>query len=92
MVYGHKSPGLVDIKPTIDGNEFPMQARLSLEPQKDGSIKLVTHPKQEQPDFDKPFMGVAFSEQDKEQLQKTGHGARVFELEVNGEKYLSYLA
>lgn len=81
MVYGHKSPGLVDIKPTIDGNEFPMQARLSLEPQADGSIKLVTHPKQDQPDFDKPFMGISFSEQDKEQLQKTGHGARVYELE-----------
>ncbi|MBN9302520.1 MULTISPECIES: DUF3945 domain-containing protein [Dysgonomonas] len=92
MVYGHKSPGLVDIKPIIDGNEFPMQARLSLEPQKDGSIKLVTHPKQEQPDFDKPFMGVAFSEQDKEQLQKTGHGARVFELEVNGEKIPSVIS
>ena len=69
-----------------------MQARLSLEPQKDGSIKLVTHPKQEQPDFDKPFMGVAFSEQDKEQLQKTGHGARVFELEVNGEKIPSVIS
>ena len=92
MVYGHKSPGLVDIKPTIDGNEFPMQARLSLEPQKDGSIKLVTHPKQEQPDFDKPFMGIAFSEQDKEQFQKTGHGARVFELEVNGEKIPSVIS
>lgn len=92
MVYGHKSPGLVDIKPTIDGNEFPMQARLSLEPQQDGSIKLVTHPKQEQPDFDKPFMGVVFSEQDKEQLQKTGHGTRVYELEVNGEKIPSLVS
>lgn len=94
MVYGHKSPGLVDIKPTIDGNEFPMQARLSLEPQADGSIKLVTHPKQEQPDFDKPFMGIAFSEQDKEQLQKTGHGARVYELEPvgGGEKIPSLVS
>lgn len=94
MVYGHKSPGLVDIKPTIDGNEFPMQARLSLEPQQDGSIKLVTHPKQEQPDFDKPFMGVVFSDQDKEQLQKTGHGARVYELEpvAGGEKIPSLIS
>lgn len=84
MVYGHKSPGLVDIKPSIDGQEYPMQARLSLEQQADGSIKIVTHPKQEQPDFDKPFMGVVFTEQDKEQFQKTGHGARVFELEPIG--------
>ncbi|MBD8347814.1 DUF3945 domain-containing protein [Dysgonomonas sp. HGC4] len=92
MVYGHKSPGLVDIKPAVDGQEFPMQARLSFEKQADDGIKIVTHPRQEQPDFDKPFMGVAFSEQDKEQLQKAGHGARVFELEVNGKKVPSVIS
>jgi len=94
MVYGHKSPGLVDIKPVIDGQEFPMQARLSLEQQADGSIKIVTHPKQEQPDFEKPFMGVVFTEQDKEQFQKTGHGGRVFDLEpvVGGEKVPSLIS
>ncbi|MDR1556775.1 MAG: DUF3945 domain-containing protein [Tannerellaceae bacterium] len=80
IVYGHKSPGLVEIKPVIDGQELPMQARLSLEKQEDG-IKIVTHPKQERPDFEKPFMGIVFTEQDKEQFQKTGHGGRVFDLE-----------
>ncbi len=84
MVYGHKSPGLVDIKPSIDGQEYPMQARLSLEQQADGSIKIVTHPKQEQPDFDKPFMGVVFTEQDKKQFLKAGHGARIYDLEPTG--------
>lgn len=64
-----------------------MQARLSLEQQPDGSIKIATHPKQEQPDFEKPFMGVVFTEQDKEQFQKNGHGGRVFDLEpVAGAK------
>lgn len=94
MVYGHKSPGLVDVKPVIEGQEFPMQARLSLEQQPDGSLKMQTHPKQEQPDFEKPFMGVLFSEQDKEQFQKTGHGGRVFDLEpvVGGEKVPSLLS
>lgn len=94
MVYGHKSPGLVDIKPSIDGQEYPMQARLSLEQQADGSIKIVTHPKQEQPDFDKPFMGVVFTEQDKEQFQKTGHGARIYDLEPvgGGEKIPSLIS
>lgn len=88
MDYGHKSPGLVDIKPVIDGQEFPMQARLSLEQQPDGSIKIITHPKQEQPDFEKPFMGVVFTQQDKEEFQKAGHGGRVFDLEpvAGGEK------
>ena len=81
MVYGHKSPALIDIKPTINGQEFPMQARLSFETQPDGNIKMTTHPKQEQADLDKPFMGVVFTDEDKEQLQKSGHGARVYELE-----------
>lgn len=94
MVYGHKSPGLVDVKPVIDGQEFPMQARLSLEQQPDGSLKMQTHPKQEQPDFEKPFMGVLFTEQDKEQFQKTGHGGRVFDLEpvAGGEKVPSLIS
>lgn len=94
MVYGHKSPGLVDVKPVIDSQEFPMQARLSLEQQPDGSLKIQTHPKQEQPDFEKPFMGVLFTEQDKEQFQKTGHGGRVFDLEpvAGGEKVPSLLS
>ncbi|WP_320973869.1 DUF4099 domain-containing protein [Dysgonomonas capnocytophagoides] len=93
MVYGHKSPGLVEIKPVIEGQELPMQARLSLEKQED-SIKIVTHPKQEQPDFEKPFMGVVFTEQDKELFQKTGHGGRVFDLEpvAGGEKVPSLIS
>lgn len=86
MVYGHKSPGLVEIKPVIDGQELLMQARLSLEKQEDG-VKIVTHPKQEQPDFDKPFMGIVLTEQAKEQFQKTGHSGRVFDFEsVAGAK------
>ncbi len=94
MVYGHKSPGLVEVKPVIEGQEFPMQVRLSLEQQPDGSLKMQTHPKQEQPDFEKPFMGVLFTEQDKEQFQKTGHGGRVFDLELvaGGEKVPSLIS
>lgn len=94
MVYGHKSPGLVDIKPTVDGQEFPMKTRLSLEQQPDGGIKIITHPKQEQPDFEKPFMGIVFTPQDKEHFQKTGHGGRVFDLEpvAGGEKVPSLIS
>lgn len=69
-----------------------MQARLSLEQQPDGSIRIATHPKQEQADLDKPFMGMVFSPQDKEQLQKTGHGGRVYDLEVNGAKIPSLIS
>ena len=81
MAYGHKSPGLVDIKANIDGEEISVKARLSLEQQPDGSIKIQTHPYQQQPDFDKPFMGVKFTDEDIKQFQQTGNGGRVFDLE-----------
>lgn len=94
MVYNHKSPGLVDINMNVDGQEFKVQARLSLEEQPDGSYSVKTHPKQEQPDFDKPFMGVTFTEKDIEQLKQTGNGGRVFDLEQvpGGEKVPSLVS
>lgn len=94
MVYNHKSPGLVDINMNVDGQEFKVQARLSLEEQPDGSYSVKTHPKQEQPDFEKPFMGVTFTEKDIEQFKQTGNGGRVFDLEQvpGGEKVPSLVS
>ncbi|MDL2255325.1 DUF3945 domain-containing protein [Parabacteroides sp. OttesenSCG-928-K15] len=94
MAYGHKSPGLVDIKTEIDGQEISVKARLSLQEQPDGSIKIQTHPFQEKPDFDKPFMGVQFTEKDIEQFKQTGNGGRVFDLDPvpGGEKVLSLVS
>ena len=94
MAYGHKSPGLVDIKTEIDGKELTVKARLSLEQQPDGSIKIQTHPKQEQPDFGNPFMGVKFTDEDIKQFQQTGNGGRVFDLEPvpGGEKVPSLVS
>jgi hypothetical protein len=36
--------------------------------------------RQEPSGFEKPFVGVVFTEQDKEQSLKTGHGRCVFDL------------
>jgi hypothetical protein len=88
MSYGHKSPGLLEIRMEIDGKELQAKARLSFEQQPDGTIKIQTHPYQEKPDFEKPFMGVMFTPDEQKQLTTTGHGGRVFELEMTpgGEK------
>jgi hypothetical protein len=88
MSYGHKSPGLIEVRMKIDGKELQAKARLSFEQQPDGSIKIQTHPYQEKPDFEKPFMGVQFTEAEQKQFQQTGHGGRIFELEMTpgGEK------
>lgn len=88
MSYGHKSPGLIEVRMEIDGKELQAKARLSLEQQPDGTIKIHTHPFQEKPDFEKPFLGILFTPDEQKQLATTGHGGRVFELEMTpgGEK------
>ncbi|GHT37181.1 hypothetical protein FACS189435_1640 [Bacteroidia bacterium] len=88
MSYGHKPPGLIEVRMEIDGQSLQAKARLSFEQQPDGTIKIQTHPFQEKPDFEKPFLDVMFSPGDRKQLTATGHGGRVFELEMTpgGEK------
>ncbi len=81
MIYGHKSPGLLTINMEINGKMYETQARLSLQPQPDGSIKIDPHPKQEKVDFEKPFMGILFDADAQKQLTTTGNGGRVFDLQ-----------
>src|SRR5574344_425222 len=94
MSYGYKSPHLVDIKPEIEGVEYPMKARLSLEEQSDGSLKFVPHPQQQQVDLDKPFQGIMLPDDVKESLLATGNAGRVVELEPHtpGEKVPSLIS
>ena len=87
MSYGYKSPHLVDINPNIEGVDYPMKARLSLEEQPDGSLKFIPHPQQQQVDLDKPFQGIMLPNDVKENLLATGNAGRIVELEPKpGEK------
>lgn len=87
MSYGYKSPHLVDIAPKIEGIDYPMKARLSLEEQADGSLKLIPHPVQQQVDLDKPFQGIILPDDVKENLLATGNSGRIVDLEPTpGEK------
>lgn len=93
MSYGYKSPHLVDINPKIEGVDYPMKARLSLEEQSDGSLKFVPHPQQQQVDLDKPFQGIMLPNDVKENLLATGNSGRVVELEPRpGEKVPSLIS
>lgn len=94
MSFGYKSPHLVDIKPEIEGVEYPMKARLSLEEQVDGSLKFVPHPQQQQVDLDKPFQGIMLPDNVKESLLATGNAGRIVELEPHtpGEKVPSLIS
>jgi hypothetical protein len=94
MSYGYKSPHLVDINPNIEGVDYPMKARLSLEEQPDGSLKFIPHPQQQQVDLDKPFQGIMLPNDVKESLLATGNAGRVVELEPHtpGEKVPSLVS
>ena len=93
MSYGYKSPHLVDINPKIEGVEYPMKARLSLEEQPDGSLKFTPHPYQQQVDLEKPFQGIMLPNDVKENLLATGNSGRVVELEPRpGEKVPSLIS
>jgi len=94
MSYGYKSPHLVDISPKIEGVDYPMKARLSLEEQPDGSLKFIPHPLQQQVDLEKPFQGIMLPNDVKENLLATGNGGRVVELEPHtpGEKVPSLIS
>jgi hypothetical protein len=94
MSYGYKSPHLVDINPNIEGVEYPMKARMSLEEQADGSLKFIPHPYQNQVDLEKPFQGIMLPNDVKENLLTTGNAGRVVELEPHtpGEKVPSLVS
>lgn len=94
MSYGYKSPHLVDINPKIEGVDYPMKGRLSLEEQPDGSLKFIPHPYQQQADLNKPFQGIMLPNDVKENLLATGNSGRVVELQPtpNGEKVPSLIS
>lgn len=93
MSYGYKFPHLVDINPKIEGVDYPMKARLSLEEQPDGSLKFTPHPYQQQVDLDKPFQGLMLPNDVKENLLAKGNSGRVVELEPTpGEKVPSLVS
>lgn len=94
MSYGYKSPHLVDINPEIEGVDYPMKARLSLEEQPDGSLKFIPHPQQQQVDLEKPFQGIMLPNDVKENLLATGNSGRIVELEPHtpGEKVPSLVS
>jgi len=93
MSYGYKSPHLVDINPNIEGVDYPMKARMSLEEQPDGSLKFVPHPQQQQVDLDKPFQNTMLPQDVKENLLATGNSGKVVELEPKpGEKVPSLVS
>ena len=70
---------LIDCNPEIGGIRVPMQARLSLRENPDGTVSLVPHPIRRAPNYDE-YLNVKFTPEDQEHLKKTGNLGRVVEV------------
>lgn len=87
MSYGHKSNGLVDMKPELEsGFRVATKGRVSLEEQADGSLKVIPHYWQEKPDLDAPFHGVLLDDEVKNNLTNGRHAGKVIDLELEQGK------
>lgn len=80
MIYNRKSPQLFTLKPTLGGEQFEMEARLSFRTNPDGTYSLIPHPVKRAPQLDQEYMGYKFTDDDKAQLRKTGNLGKVVEL------------
>ena len=70
---------LIDCNPEIGGIRVPMQARLSLRENPDGTVSLVPHPIRRAPNYNE-YLNVRFTPEDQENLKKTGNLGRVVEV------------
>lgn len=76
MIYNRKS-GLVNITLTVEGEKKTAAARLAFKADDNGNVKIMPYFICEKPDLSQEFSGVRFSEQDKDNLNKTGNLGRV---------------
>lgn len=81
MVYNHKSPNLVKVTPTFDGQRFELDAKLSFRQNPDGSVTLTPHFIRNKPNLEAEYLGYKFSSEDKANLRKTGNLGKVVELQ-----------
>ena len=93
MIYNRKS-GLVNISISVDEEKQTAPPRLSFKTDNDGNVKVVPHFICEKPNLDLGFNGVKFSEQDKENLKKTGNLGRIADVvdKETGEVIPSYIS
>ena len=93
MMYNRKS-GLVNISLMVDGEKQTAAARLSFKTYDNGNVKVVPSFICEKPDLTQDFNGVKFTEQDKENLKKTGNLGRIADVidKETGEKVPSFIS
>ena len=84
---------LVECTPDFGGIRVPMQARLSLRENPDGTVSIVPHPIRREPNLDE-YLNVKFTPEDQDNLKKTGNLGRVVEVvdPATGELIPSFIS
>ncbi len=90
---GHGKSRLTTCYPEIGGVRFPVEARLSLRENPDGTVSLVPHPLRKEPDL-KAYENIEFTDEDRDNLKKTANLGRVVEVldKQTGELVPSYIS
>lgn len=77
MLNWQKSPVLIPIAAKFDDTTLRTDARLSFRETPDGNLTLAIHAIRKEPELERPYFGVKFTEEDKKNLQTTGNLGRV---------------
>ncbi len=87
MMNWQKSPVLIPIVAKFDDTTLRTDARLSFREMPDGKLALSIHAIRKEPELDRPYFGVRFTDEDKKNLQTTGNLGRIVNAEFKqGEK------
>jgi hypothetical protein len=83
----YRKTDLMPVSIKLDDETVRTEGRLSLRKTEDGTFSPVAHLIQSKPNLERPYFGVSFTEEDKQNLLKTGNLGRTVEAEFKqGEK------
>jgi hypothetical protein len=83
----YKKTDLMPVVMKFEGETLRSDARFSLHRQEDGTFAPAIHLIRHKPELARPYFGIEFTEEDKQNLLKTGNLGRVVEAEFKaGEK------
>ncbi len=77
MLNYQKSPGLIPITIKTDNLNIRTDARLAFRQDENGDFKLAVHAVRNSPELDRPYFGVTLTDEDKQNLLKTGNAGRI---------------
>lgn len=77
MLNWQKSPVLIPIAAKFDDTTLRTDARLSFRETPDGNLTLAIHAIRKEPELERPYFGIKFNEEDKQNLLTTGNLGRV---------------